>query len=418
MENRPPPLYQATVGIDWADRKHDVFVRFANGSSHRRKIGSRPEAIQEWLFELRSACAEGKITIALEQRRGALFYQLCTHLNWIDLDPINPHSLFSFRLTFFWSRAKDDPIDSQLLEELVRTHCDRLRPYQPAVTTERQLDLYCRQRRSLLGLATKTELKLISTLKQYFPVAVDLFEAIGMKSDIALNFLSRWQTLHELRRAKPHTVRSFFYAHNSRSRSLIEKRLQQIGQAHEVTDDPALIEPMVLMTKCLVAELRQFNQTINEFDRKIKEIFKSHPDHFLFESLPGAGEKLAPRLLSLFGSDRSRWPDAADIQKYSGIAPVIERSGKSLWVHRRLARPIFIRQSFHEFAQQSSRFSSWAKEFYKRQREKGKSHHSAIRSLAFKWIRIIFACWKTNKPYDESFYVRALAKKNPSPSPT
>ena len=97
---------------------------------------------------------------------------------------------------------------------------------------------------------------------------------------------------------------------------------------------------LVLTTKYLVAQLRQFNHAIREFDHKIKELFKSHPDHFLFESFPGAGEQLAPRLLSLFGSDRTRWKDATDIQKYSGIAPVVERSGKSLWVHRRLARPI------------------------------------------------------------------------------
>jgi hypothetical protein len=135
-----------------------------------------------------------------------------------------------------------------------------------------------------------------------------------MKSDIALNFLSRWPTLDELRRVKAQTVRSFFYAHNSRSQSLIEKRLQQIAQAHSVTDDLALIEPLVLTTKCLVAQLRQFNQAISEFDHKIKELFKSHPDHFLFESFPGAGEQLAPRLLSLFGSDRTRWKDATDIQ--------------------------------------------------------------------------------------------------------
>ena len=77
---RSPFPYQATVGIDWADQTHDVFVRFANGDTYRRKIDSRPEAIQEWLLELRSACAEGKIAIALEQRRGALFYHLCTHL--------------------------------------------------------------------------------------------------------------------------------------------------------------------------------------------------------------------------------------------------------------------------------------------------------------------------------------------------
>ena len=115
-----------------------------------------------------------------------------------------------------------------------------------------------------------------------------------MKSDIALNFLSRWPTLNELHRAKAHTVRSFFYAHNSRSQSLIEKRLQQIAQAHNVTDDLALIEPLVLTTKCLVAQFRQFNKAINEFDHKIKELFKSQPDHFLFESFPGAGEQLAP----------------------------------------------------------------------------------------------------------------------------
>ena len=410
--------YRATVGLDWADQKHDVFVRFANGDSYRRKIDSRPEAIQEWLLELRSTCAEAKIAIALEQRRGALFYHLCTHLSWIDLYPINPHSLASFRQTFFSSRAKDDPVDSQLLEELLRTHPERLRSYQPEPTAERKLDQYCRHRRSLRDLATKTELKLISTLKQYFPLAVNLFADVGLKSEIALNFLSRWPTLEELHRAKAQTVRSFFYAHNSRSQSLIEKRLQLIAQAHPVTDDLALIEPLVLTSKCLVTQLRQFNQAISQFDQKIRELFKSHPDHFLFESLPGAGEQLAPRLFAVFGSNRSRWADATDIQKYSGIAPVVERSGKSLWVHRRLARPIFVCQTFHEFAQQSTHRCSWADQFYRRQRQRGKSHHSAIRALAFKWIRIIYACWKANKPYDESLYTKALAKRNPSPSST
>ena len=410
--------YRATVGLDWADQKHDVFVRFANGDSYRRKIDSRPEAIQEWLLELRSTCAEAKIAIALEQRRGALFYHLCTHLSWIDLYPINPHSLASFRQTFFSSRAKDDPVDSQLLEELLRTHPERLRSYQPEPTAERKLDQYCRHRRSLRDLATKTELKLISTLKQYFPLAVNLFADVGLKSEIALNFLSRWPTLEELHRAKAQTVRSFFYAHNSRSQSLIEKRLQLIAQAHPVTDDLALIEPLVLTSKCLVTQFRQFNQAISQFDQKIRELFKSHPDHFLFESLPGAGEQLAPRLFAVFGSNRSRWADATDIQKYSGIAPVVERSGKSLWVHRRLARPIFVCQTFHEFAQQSTHRCSWADQFYRRQRQRGKSHHSAIRALAFKWIRIIYACWKANKPYDESFYVQAREKRNFSVSTT
>jgi hypothetical protein len=48
-------------------------------------------------------------------------------LNWVDLYPINPQSRASFHQTFFSSQTKDDPVDSQLVEELVRTHGDRLR---------------------------------------------------------------------------------------------------------------------------------------------------------------------------------------------------------------------------------------------------------------------------------------------------
>ena len=404
--------YQATVGIDWADPKHSVFVHFSDGDSYGRKIDSRPKAIQQWLLELQAKCtAAGKVAIALEQRRGPLFYQLCSHLEWIDLYPVNPQSLASFRQTFFSSRAKDDPVDSQLLEELVRTHGDRLRPYQPQPISERKLDQYCRLRRGLLDLATQTELKLISTLKQYFPLVLDLFGAVGLKADIALSFLSRWPTLALLQKAQVNTIRSFFYAHNSRSQSLIEERLGQIKEAQNVTDDLALIEPFVLTTKCLVGQLRYFKKVLKNFDYEIEQLFKSHPDHFLFESFPGAGKQLGPRLLAVFGSDRARWAAPMDIQKFSGIAPVIERSGKSVWVHRRLSRPKFICQTFHEFAQHSVLHSSWAEQFYRRQRQKGKSHHSAVRALAFKWIRILYACWKANQPYDESRYLRALQSK-------
>lgn len=39
-----------------------------------------------------------------------------------------------------------------------------------------------------------------------------------------------------------------------------------------------------------------------------------------------------------------------------------------------------------------------------------------IRSLAFKWIRILFRCWKDRTPYDETTYQRALAIRRPKKS--
>ena len=90
------------------------------------------------------------------------------------------------------------------------------------------------------------------------------------------------------------------------------------------------------------------------------------------------------------------------------MAPVIEQSGKKSWTHWRYSCPRFLRQTFVEWAGQSVRFSFWAKAYYQQQMEKGKPHNTAIRSLAFKWIRIAFKCWKTRTKYDESKYLETL----------
>ena len=116
-------------------------------------------------------------------------------------------------------------------------------------------------------------------------------------------------------------------------------------------------------------------------------------------------------MLSAFGSNRDRFQCAAEVQNLSGIAPVTERSGKSCWVHWRLACPKFLRQSFHEFAAQSILFSQWARAFYDQLRARGASHHAAVRTLAYKWIRILFRCWKTRTPYDEQIYLASLRRR-------
>jgi transposase len=64
------------------------------------------------------------------------------------------------------------------------------------------------------------------------------------------------------------------------------------------------------------------------------------------------------------GSQRERYANAAEVQAYSGIAPVTEQSGKKKWVHFRWACPKFLRQSFHEWAGHSIAHSQWARSYY------------------------------------------------------
>jgi transposase len=265
------------------------------------------------------------------------------------------------------------------------------------------------QRRELVGDKTRFTNRLCDTLKQYYPQALDWFE--DRDTVLFCDFLTRWPTLLAARRARRTTLEAFFHAHNGRRARLIEARLESIRAATPLTEDPGIVAPCRLHVLALVEQLRTVLTAIDRFDREIATVAGTLPDYTLFQGLPGAGPQLAPRLLVAFGEQRERFHGADELQKYSGIAPVTERSGKKSWVHWRWQCPKFLRQTFVEWAGQTINKSFWAGAYYRQQRAKGSSHQAAVRALAFKWIRILYRCWQTRTPYDETTYLNALRKR-------
>jgi transposase len=199
-----------------------------------------------------------------------------------------------------------------------------------------------------------------------------------------------------------------------RSTDIIGQRLQALKAATPLTTDEGVIAPNALLVHTLVAQLRVTVPAIAHFDPAIAPRAQSPPDFPLFQVLPGAGPVCAPRLLVAFGEQRARSAAAAELQKYAGIAPVTERSGKKSWVHWRLPCPKFRRQTFVEWAAQSIRHAFWAQRYYQQQRDQGKAHQAAVRALAFKWIRILYRCWQDHTLYDESTYLQALTQRGSS----
>jgi hypothetical protein len=154
-------------------------------------------------------------------------------------------------------------------------------------------------------------------------------------------------------------LRTFFGKHYCRDQELIEWRILAIRQSIPAIRDRALIEAKSAAVKVIVQLIRILLEGIADLDERIEEAGAAHPDFFIFKSLPGAGPALAPRLLAAFGSQRERYRNAGEVQTYSGVAPVIEKSGKKQWIHFRWACPKFLRQSFHEWAGHSIGYSVW-----------------------------------------------------------
>jgi len=401
--------FAAFVGLDWADAKHDVCLQAA-GSQKREfsVLEHQPDTIDAWVSTLRTRFKGQPIAICLELNKGPIVSALGKY-DFLVLFPVNPLTLARYREAFTPSHAKDDPSDAELQLELLLTHRDKLKPLNPQSTAIRALEQLVEHRRRLVGDKVRLTNRLTSALKNYFPHVLQWFD--DKDTTIFCDFLTQWPTLKAVQLARRSTLERFFRAHHVRYADVIDQRIQAIKSATPLTTDAGVIAPTALLVQALVSQLRVTLQAIDAFDAAIAQRAQSHPDFPLFNSLPGAGAVLAPRLLAAFGEHRDRYTSADELQKYAGIAPVTERSGNKSWVHWRLQCPTFLRQTFVEWAAESIRHSFWARAYYQQQRNKGSSHQAAVRALAFKWIRILFRCWQNRTPYDESVYLNALERR-------
>jgi transposase len=400
--------YAALVAIDWADKQHAISLYDqSTGQREQTIVKHTPQALQEWALSLRQRFAGQPIAVCLEQSRGPLIYALL-HYEFFTLYPINPATLAKYREAFSPSLGKDDPTDADYLLDLLEHHRARLRPWRPDDEQTRTLCFLVEHRRRLIHDRTRLSNRLTAVLKGYFPQILDWFEDI--RTLLVCDFLTRWPELALLQRAKPATIIKFLRSHHSNSAPTNQRRLSEIKTAVPLTRDAAVMTTSLLQVKTLVAQMKIVIAAIAEYDRHIEALCQTHDDYPLFAALPGAGPVYAARLTAAFGSDRSRWTKADELARFSGVAPVIERSGKQTWIRWRYFCPKFLRQSFHEYAAESIHHSFWAKAYYSMQIAKGKEHHAAVRALAFKWIRVIWKCWQTRTPYNEVIYLEGLRR--------
>ena len=404
-DNNP---FAAYIGIDWADTKHDACLQAA-GSGQREftRFSHQVDSIEAWAHSMHQRFG-GPIAVVLELSKGPIVYALQKY-EFFVLFPVNPSMLAKYRQALTPSRAKDDPTDAELALDLLMRHPERFKALQPQSVEMRTLVSLVEQRRHLVNDKVRITNRLRDALKQYYPQTLEWFDRID--TPIFCDFISRWPTLLQVKRARSSTLERFFHAHNMRFTHVLEARLKSIKAATALTLDEAVVTPHRLHALVLVDQLRVTLQAIQRFDEEITALASRHADYPLFSALPGAGPQLAPRLLAAFGEQRERFKNAAELQRYAGIAPVTERSGKKHWVHWRWQCPSFLRQTFVEWAAQTINKSFWAGAFYSQQRMKGSSHQAALRALAFKWIRILYRCWATRTPYNEAEYLRALERR-------
>jgi transposase len=403
----------ACIGLDWGDQEHAIALQAGTTKLvEKLELAHSAESLHAWLEQIRVRFGGRPVAVAVEASKGAVIAALLEHQAWLTVYPVHPSTSRRVSMAFRPSGAKDDLPDACTLLEILLHHREKLRALLPQDEATRKLAHLVAARRKLVDRRTRLSNELTSLLKNFYPQALAL---TGEKryAPLCLDFLTRWPELALLQKARPQTVQTFYYKHQVRRAEVIAARLALIAQARPLTTDRALCEVSQLELHALVASLRLLEKQRAGLEEEIATAFAAHPEAALFADLPGAGAALAPRLSVLFGTDRARWHSAAEMQKYFGIAPVTEKSGRQKWVHWRWKAPLFARQTLVEWAGQSVKFSVWAKAYYEQQKEKQKGHSAILRSLAFKWLRILWRCWQDRQPYSEPRYLARLQERSP-----
>ena len=391
------------AALDWAKEHHDVIVvdRFGMVVADFQFDHS----LEGWRDFDQKMQAFNQCPLAIETSTGMVVDQLLQRQ--FPVYPVNPFAAKRYRERKAPSGTKTDRHDAWSLADALRTDGHGwvgLRAQEEATAI---LRLLCRDEITLIEQRTALVNQLQAALGEYYPLALESFD--DWTQPFAWAFVRAFPTGQALKQAGRRKWVNFLHGHKL-WRSTTETRLALWQTGQQLQASAAVVHAKSLLALSLVNVLQSLQSQIEIYRARINEAFAQHPDHDIFGNLPGAKEKLGPRLLAELGSNREVFPDQDSLLCVAGVSPVTWKSGKSRWVHVRWACNRVLRATVHLWVDESRRTCPWAQAYYAAKRAKGHGHASALRCLGKRWLKILWRLWINHTTYDESIHLASLKK--------
>jgi len=390
----------AFAGFDWASDHHDVVV--VDGRGTVVEDFRIEETAEGWQRLRERLCRYADLAVVVETCCGSAVERLLEA--GFAIYPVNPMAAKRYRERKAPAGTKTDRMDAWSLADALRSDGHAWRALQPDDPLTVELRLLCRDEIGLIAQRTALINQLRAALREYYPVALQAFEDWTMRSSWA--FVERFPTPAALVQAGKRRWEKFLHTHKLYRPETYASRLALFATADQFCGSPAVTQAKSMLATGLAVQLRVLQDQLDRYRARIEELFARHPDHDLFGSLPGAGCKLAPRLLAELGDDRARFDSAEGLQCYVGTAPVSYQSGKVRKARFRRSCNKLLRQTVHLWAGLSLKVCPWAQAYYEKKRSEGKSYACALRCLAQRWLKILWKMWQTRTRYDAELHQR------------
>jgi len=393
------------IGIDLSDKYFDSCITNSQGVvlSTRRFDMDESGFISLLTHLHKHNSQDQECLIGLENPRSRLVDFLSNR--GYSVMQTQPNAISNYPKSTSPSGAKSDKGDARVISDYLREHHTQLSSIHIPDETIRELSLLLEDRDRLVQQKVRYINQLTSTLKEYFPQALEAFSCLSNKG--AIEFLKRIDTFDQLKGLSTKEQEDLLRVcgiNQKKSIRKFHKAMKQPGY----TVPQSVIKAKSKLKKALVSHLDLVVNQIQEYEKDIKHIMDSDDARKIFRSLPGADYILGGKLLVLYAS--RDFHDACEAQQLFGTAPYTSMSGQKRYVGFRKGANKMGRSTFQQLARCSTLNSDWAKSQYVKKRKQGKNSQHAYRCLANIWVKITFAMWKSKSTYDENFHLASITR--------
>jgi transposase len=389
------------VGVDWAEAHHDVFIEDeAGGRLARARVPEGVEGVAR-VHELVGAQASeaGEVVVGIETDRG-LFVAALVAAGY-QVYAVNPFSVSRYRDRHGSSGAKSDPGDAKILADLVRTDRHNHRPIAGDSDAGEAVKVLARAHQSMIWSRGRQTNMLRSTLREFYPAALDAFDELAGGDALAVLGLAPTPSLGRgLSRSKIAAA----LRRGGRQRRVEERAeaIQAALRSPQLAAPSAVSEAMGATVRSQVAVIAAMSAQIAQLEEELTAGFEAHPDAWIVRSLPGLGTILGARVLGEFGDDPNRYATPKCRKNYAGTSPITRASGTKSAVLARHARNRRLSDAIYLWAFSALSASPGARAFYDAHRARGDTHHQALRALGNRLVGILHGCLTHHNTYNET----------------
>lgn len=408
------------VGIDWAESFHDVALgRPGEGVIEQFRIDHSAAGVARLVarcLDLEPDPAE--VRVVLETRHGVLVETLVDA--GFTLLPVNPDLVARRRGP---AKKKDDAEDARICCLLALDQFLDLRKLVPHGDLAGELRAIARDDERAARDQRRLLNRLRADLLATFPAALTI-AGDDLGSPIMLKLLQARPTHAQLADLDRDQIEAFARANRHGWPDRFAARVLGALADDQLPVRAYLVRAKATTIALAATQLLALREARKAWQRRMGELLlgarregrarqprnpdpgKAIPGGEIYLSFPGLGDVLAARVAGEIGDHIEQFETPNALQCYGGTAPVTRRSGRSEYVvARRLAHNRYLGAALHQWAFCSLRASGWAREFYDAKIAKGKSHHSALRALANRWLELLWHCLTRSVAYDENIHV-------------